>query len=493
MIYNFNLGIGWASSGVEYAQKYRNICFHKAGIPAKFIYTDMITNENIEHLTRHMGFQDSEVIWLYSYFTDYPIAPTTYSRVDFEKKIDRDFEYSRQGNKGRYIFSKNDFYSVYYVDDESECINRVEYVQSGVLIRKDYYTTGRLFSEYYIPKNGRACVCQRKFYNQDGTVSFEEIVEGKESLFRFHGGRLLSKQELVRRLCEDLKFTSEDTVILDRSSEIGQAVMESVHEAKLGVVIHAEHYSLNYASEDYILWNNYYEYPFSNHRFVDFYIVATDLQKQILEEQFEKFYHVKPVVYTIPVGNLDRLRYSWDRKPDSIISASRLAKEKHVDIAIKACIQAKAEVPKLTFDIYGEGPLKGELRKLIEENDASDYIRLMGQQDLEDVYEQYDLYLSASHSEGFGLSLMEALGSGNAIIGFDVLYGNRNFVSDSENGYLVPFNEEESEWKQIEMLKEAIVKYFKDSSREDFRNKSYEKARKYLTEEVSALWKNMVL
>jgi poly(glycerol-phosphate) alpha-glucosyltransferase len=88
---------------------------------------------------------------------------------------------------------------------------------------------------------------------------------------------------------------------------------------------------------------------------------------------------------------------------------------------------------------------------------------------------------------------MEALGSGNAIIGFDVLYGNRNFVSDSENGYLVPFNEEESEWKQIEMLKEAIVKYFKDSSREDFRNKSYEKARKYLTEEVSALWKNMVL
>jgi hypothetical protein len=43
------------------------------------------------------------------------------------------------------------------------------------------------------------------------------------------------------------------------------------------------------------------------------------------------------------------------------------------------------------------------------------------------------------------------------------------------------------------MLKEAIVKYFKDSSREDFRNKSYEKARKYLTEEVSALWKNMVL
>ena len=26
MVYNFNLGIGWASSGVEYAQSYRVIC-----------------------------------------------------------------------------------------------------------------------------------------------------------------------------------------------------------------------------------------------------------------------------------------------------------------------------------------------------------------------------------------------------------------------------------------------------------------------------------
>ena len=40
MVYNFNLGIGWASSGVEYAQSYRanllaqgahsgKVCFHR--------------------------------------------------------------------------------------------------------------------------------------------------------------------------------------------------------------------------------------------------------------------------------------------------------------------------------------------------------------------------------------------------------------------------------------------------------------------------------
>ena len=51
MVYNFNLGIGWASSGVEYAQAYRANLFRKAGIPARFIFTDMFPRENIQHMT----------------------------------------------------------------------------------------------------------------------------------------------------------------------------------------------------------------------------------------------------------------------------------------------------------------------------------------------------------------------------------------------------------------------------------------------------------
>ena len=41
-IYNINLGLGWASSGVEYAQAYRAGIFRKLNIPSKFIFTDMI-------------------------------------------------------------------------------------------------------------------------------------------------------------------------------------------------------------------------------------------------------------------------------------------------------------------------------------------------------------------------------------------------------------------------------------------------------------------
>ena len=70
MVYNFNLGIGWASSGVEYAQLYRARMFRNIGVEAKFVFTDMFSRDNIQHMTENIGFLDSEVMWLYTYFTN---------------------------------------------------------------------------------------------------------------------------------------------------------------------------------------------------------------------------------------------------------------------------------------------------------------------------------------------------------------------------------------------------------------------------------------
>ena len=57
----------------------------------------------------------------------------------------------------------------------------------------------------------------------------------------------------------------------------------------------------------------------------------------------------------IPVGSLERLRQpdnAIGRKPFSLITASRLAAEKHIDWLVSAVILAKEEVPELTFDKY---------------------------------------------------------------------------------------------------------------------------------------------
>lgn len=148
-----------------------------------------------------------------------------------------------------------------------------------------------------------------------------------------------------------------------------------------------------------------------------------------------------PKVYTIPVGSLDELKYPEDgRRSYSILTASRLASEKHIDWIIEAVVKARETVPQLSLDIYGEGGEKKKIREVIQKHGAESYIILRGQQDMKEIYQNYELYLSGSTSEGFGLTLMEAIGGGLPIIGFDVRYGNPTFIDDGKNGYLIPMD-----------------------------------------------------
>ncbi|SUM35347.1 glycoside hydrolase family protein [Staphylococcus gallinarum] len=55
-IYNINFGIGWASSGVEYAQAYRAKLLRNSKHQMKFVFLDFIQSENIQTLTHNMGF-----------------------------------------------------------------------------------------------------------------------------------------------------------------------------------------------------------------------------------------------------------------------------------------------------------------------------------------------------------------------------------------------------------------------------------------------------
>lgn len=494
MIYNFNLGIGWASSGVEYAQSYRAVMLRNIGIKAKFIFTDMIMTENIEHLTKNIGFMDEEIIWLYTFFTDYRIAPVSYTLGDLKKTLPADkYTYSRKGKTGRIVLpGENNYYAVYFTDGQSERVHRAEIVSGGYLIRKDFFTYGRVFSEYYAPLDNKAHLYLRRYFNEDGTVAYEEIIDDGKVMYQFPDQIFCSKEELVGYMVSRLNLTKDDLVLVDRTTGIGQAILRNVGGARVGIVIHADHFSEGNTDDANILWNNYYEYSFSMHKHVDFYVTATDEQNKLLREQFRKYIGTEPVVYTVPVGSLDELKYPMvNRKPYSILTASRLATEKHIDWIIEAVVRARKTVPQLTLDIYGKGGEEKKLQELIEKLGAENYIVLRGQQNLKEIYQDYELYLSGSMSEGFGLSLMEALGGGLPIIGFDVRYGNPTFIDDGENGYLIPVDEHMTKEEKVAALTDRLLRLFTEADLDSFHTHSYEKAKGFLTKEVEQRWKSI--
>ena len=495
MVYNFNLGIGWASSGVEYAQAYRAKVLRAIGQEAKFVFTDMFPKDNIQHMTENIGFLDSEVIWLYTFFTDCRISPVTFTLKQLEKTFgNRRFSGKRDGDTMKYTFpDSNSYYMVYLVNKKENRVHRVEMVSNGCLIRKDYYTYCRIYSEYYAPLDNKAHLYQRRFYNEDGTTAYEEITDNDVVMYQFPDRLLCSKEELVGYLVSRLKLTRRDVVIIDRTTGIGQAIMQNAGSARIGIVIHADHFSEGSTDEDYILWNNYYEYAFSQHKHVKFYVASTDTQNELLKKQFKKYQGIAPKIVTIPVGSIDEIkRPKKGRKKHSLITASRLADEKHVDWLVEAVVKAREQVPDVSLDIYGKGGEEAKLKKLIEEYKCGEYVRLRGQQNLDEVYKEYEAYLSGSTSEGFGLTLMEAVGSGLPLIGFDVRYGNQNFIDDGKNGYLISVHDKMEKKERVQRLTECIVRLFKEADLKAFHEHSYEKAKKYLVEEVEQQWEKLL-
>ena len=491
MIYNFNLGIGWASSGMEYAQAYRAKALRNIGKKAKFIFTDMFPKDNIEHMTKNIGFLDSEVDWLYTSFTDCKISPVTYTLEKLEETFGgRKFTKNREGAIVKYLFAgTGNFYTAYMTDPLSDLVHRVEMVSNGCLIRKDYFTYCRIYTEYYAPLDGKAHLYQRRFFNEDGSVAYEEITDNDVVMYQFPDRLLTSKEELVGYMVSRLNLTEEDTVLIDRTTGIGQAILEHAAPARIGIVIHADHFSESGTDDEHILWNNYYEYAFRQHSHIRFYITATDAQNTLLKKQFLKYKGISPHVATIPVGSLNELKgMRAKRRKHSLITASRLAGEKHVDWLVEAVSMAQKRIPDLSLDIYGKGGEENNLREQIKRLSCEGFVRLMGQRKLDDVYQQYEAYVSGSTSEGFGLTLMEAVGSGLPIIGFDVRYGNQAFIDDGQNGYKIPVTDKMEKKELIERLSAAIVRLFTEADLEWFRQYSYQKARSYLTVEVERRW-----
>ena len=444
----------------------------------------------------NIGFDDDQVIWLYNHFTDIKIAPTSVTVDDvlaFFEGIEERRE--KNGKVLRIFFSDEDkFITCYLVDEKKDLVQHVEYVFAGNLVRKDYFSYTRYCTEYFAPKDNVATLYQRTFYNEDGTSAYDMFMnQGTEEVYRFKDRILYGKPALIRYFMKTLRLSKSDLVILDRETGIGQVVFEEAQAAHLAVVVHAEHYSENATNEDYILWNNYYDYQFTNADKVDLFIVSTDRQKEVLEQQFAHYTTHTPKIVTIPVGSVDELTKPQEsRKPFSLITASRLAKEKHIDWLVKAVIEAHKELPELTFDIYGSGGEDSLLREIIANHQAEDYIQLKGHAELSQIYSRYEVYLTASTSEGFGLTLMEAISSGLPLIGFDVPYGNQTFIEDGKNGYLIPSSSDHVEDEIKKAYAAKICQVYQENRLEAMRAHSYQIAEGFLTEEILEKWKKTV-
>lgn len=148
--------------------------------------------------------------------------------------------------------------------------------------------------------------------------------------------------------------------------------------------------------------------------------------------------------------------YKVKRQPIEhlIVTFGRLSKQKNQSILIDAVFELKEDYPDLQLKIYGEGVLRTELNKYIEEKGAAGFIFLEGQtSDVPTKIAEADIFVLSSDYEGMPNALMEAMASGVPSIATDCPCGGpRMLIKDKENGILIPVGNKNRLVKAIKEL-----------------------------------------
>ncbi|HZW04351.1 MAG TPA: glycosyltransferase, partial [Anaerolineaceae bacterium] len=94
-----------------------------------------------------------------------------------------------------------------------------------------------------------------------------------------------------------------------------------------------------------------------------------------------------------------------------------------VDVLVRGFALAAQVEPRLQLRLYGGGSQAALLRQILAEHGVLDRVHFGGQvpyAELPGVYRAADLYVSASHSDGSSVSLMEALACGRPVLLSDI-------------------------------------------------------------------------
>jgi glycosyltransferase involved in cell wall biosynthesis len=108
--------------------------------------------------------------------------------------------------------------------------------------------------------------------------------------------------------------------------------------------------------------------------------------------------------------------------------------------------------PELRLTMLGNGSQAAELRRIFIQGGVLDQVYSPGQvsqAELPRYYRAADLYVSASHSDGTSISLLEAMACGCPVLVSDIP-GNREWVSPGIQGWLFPDGD-------VEGLAQAIM------------------------------------
>ena len=140
-----------------------------------------------------------------------------------------------------------------------------------------------------------------------------------------------------------------------------------------------------------------------------------------------------------------RERLGW-RNNKVVISTRSFEPVYGIEVFLKAAKRVIEKNPEVRFLMLGDGSMRPQVQDFITLNNLGHAIYLAGRVDhdqLPDYFNEADLYVSSSYSDGTSVSLLEAMACKLPVIVTD-LSSNREWVQPGVNGWLIPPGDSEA-------------------------------------------------
>jgi glycosyltransferase involved in cell wall biosynthesis len=171
--------------------------------------------------------------------------------------------------------------------------------------------------------------------------------------------------------------------------------------------------------------------------------------------------------------------------PNRIVAVGRLSLQKNFAMLINSFNNVYKDFPGCKLDIYGEGEIRGQLEKQIDDLGLNDVVTLCGAKtNVQEHIADADLFVMSSDYEGFPNALLEAVAIGLPVISTAFPTGVAYELITDDNGIIVPVNDEGA-------MTDAIRNMLSDKDRLEAMGKnSHESAKKYYTENIIKMWED---
>src|SRR3989344_1429153 len=249
-----------------------------------------------------------------------------------------------------------------------------------------------------------------------------------------------------------------------------------------------KHFRINTKFARKFVWN-----------FIKFHFNRCDLvtcpsesaKKEIVKNGFTK--PIKVIHNAVDLKIFDKSRFKRVKKKDnaegkSLLYIGRMGHEKNIIYLLECFKLVLKEMPRTKLVLVGTGPNLEEFKKKANELEISKNVFFKGGIPHKKLVKtlvsgNFYLFVTASTTETFGISTLEAQASGIPCVAINAT-GTKDIIKNGYNGYLVKDgNKKEFAKKVLELLK-------KNSLREKMGRNAINESKKYSSRKINKIWIN---